>query len=312
MVSAAAGRPGADCIAVAHHQDDQAETLLLSLLRGTGLRGLCGMLPRSSHVVRPFLCVSRQQILDYLRVRRQPYVTDSTNLQPVAQRNQLRLQVMPLLQAIHPDAVSHLCRACDNVRRSLPLYESGLHSAFAEAGITSRQFPLTHLSDRTLLHEWLAGRGFRAAQEEEMQSAAHTGAIWESRTHRVVRDRDALLLEAIDDDATPQPPRLQQQIVSAIGQTGPDIAYFDADLLQHPLLVRPVRKGDTFVPYGMNGQRLVSDYLTDHKVNRLDKARQMVLTCGDDIIWLIGHRSDNRYRVTSATRKILRVSVFRG
>ena len=101
---------------------------------------------------------------------------------------------------------------------------------------------------------------------------------------------------------------LRQEIVPCIGETGPDIAYFDADLLTAPIEVRPVREGDAFVPFGMNGRKLISDYLTDRKVNRLEKARQFVATCGDDIIWLIGHRSDNRYRVTDKTFRILKLS----
>ena len=92
-------------------------------------------------------------------------------------------------------------------------------------------------------------------------------------------------------------------------EQGPNIAYFDADLLTKPIEVRLVREGDAFVPFGMKGRKLVSDFLTDKKLNRLEKARQFVAICGEDIIWLIGHRSDNRYRVTERTSRILKLSV---
>ena len=99
--------------------------------------------------------------------------------------------------------------------------------------------------------------------------------------------------------------------MSCIGETGPDIAYFDADLITNQIEVRPVQEGDAFVPFGMKGRKLVSDFLTDRKLNRFEKAEQFVAICGDEIIWLIGHRSDNRFRVTDATKRILKLSVVK-
>ena len=327
-------------VAVAHHRDDQAETLLLNLLRGTGLRGMAGMQPKHDGIIRPLLCLSREEILDYLAQRGQSYVTDSTNAERIAQRNRIRLDVIPLLQSINPAAVEHLSRACDNVRHSLPYYTKGIETSFREHGITDETFPLKALSTKevggaTLLHEWLAGKGFNATQEAEMRSLPHrgevrNGAMWHSHTHTVLRDREALLLvprsssmvsHSSSKDLLTSEAHLgaeaslnfhlsiHEEFVSCIGETGPNIAYFDADLLTAPIEVRPVREGDAFVPFGMKGRKLVSDYLTDRKVNRLQKAETFVATCGDDIIWLIGHRSDNRFRVTAATTRILKLSV---
>lgn len=297
-------------IAVAHHRDDQAETLLLNLLRGTGLRGLAGMQPRHDSIIRPLLCLSRDEILAYLESKGQTYVTDSSNAERIALRNKLRLDVMPLLRDISSAVDEHLCLAADNIRHSLPYYIKGIETAFKELGITADTFPLSALSSRTLLHEWLAGNGFNRTQEGEMLQAkrCEVGKVWYSATNTVLRDREALLLILLkaDEGATPL---LRQEIVSCIGETGPDIAYFDADLLTAPIKVRPVREGDALVPFGMKGRKLVSNYLTDKKVNRLQKAKQFVATCGNDIIWLIGHRSDNRYRVTDATCRILKLTV---
>ena len=297
-------------IAVAHHCDDQAETLLLNLLRGTGLRGMAGMHPIHEGIIRPLLCLSRDEILDYLKSRGQSFVTDSTNAERIAQRNRLRLDVIPLLRSINPAAIEHLCLACENVRQSMPYYLKGIETAFVEMGITDDTFPLSALSSQTLLHEWLAGKGFNGTQEEEMLQATkrEVGKMWHSGTHVVLRDRNALILAS-------QPPaqssilNLQSSIVPCIEETGPNIAYFDADLLTNPIEVRPVREGDAFVPFGMKGRKLVSDFLTDCKVNRLQKANQFVATCGEDIIWLIGHRSDNRYRVTDKTTRILKLFI---
>ena len=304
---------GEGALAVAHHRDDQAETLILNLIRGTGLRGLAGMQPMHEGIIRPLLCLSREEILEYLKQKGQSYVNDSTNFERIAQRNRIRLDLIPLLQNINPAAVEHLSRACDNVRRSLPYYKKGIETAFNELGITETKFPLIHNSSRaehlsTLLHEWLAGKGFNNAQEDEMlrPSESQVGKMWHSKTHTVLRDREFLLLLPIKEDVGALP-LLHQEIVPCIGETGPDIAYFDADLLTAPIEVRPVREGDAFVPFGMKGRKLVSDFLTDRKINRLEKAGTFVATCGDDIIWLIGHRSDNRYRVTESTKRILKI-----
>lgn len=304
------------CIAAGHHRDDQAETLLLNLLRGTGLRGLAGMQPRHDGIIRPLLCVGRRDILDYLEGKGQPYVTDSTNTERIAQRNRIRLDLIPLLQSLNPHAVEHLCLACDNVRQSLPYYIKGIGATFQEHGITEKSFPLKWAAEAALLHEWLAGKGFNRTQEEEMLEASSPtfagrnsiGKMWHSRTHTVLRDREALLLAPRSLSIANYGLSINEEIVSRIEETGADIAYFDADLLTAPIEVRPVREGDAFVPFGMKGRKLVSDYLTDRKVNRLQKAEALVATCGDDIIWLIGYRSDNRYRVTDRTTRILKLT----
>ena len=301
----------ASCVAVAHHRDDQAETLLLNLLRGTGLRGLAGMQPKHDGIIRPLLCLSREEILDYLQERGQSFVTDSTNSERIAQRNKVRLDVIPLLKEINPAVVEHLHFASENVRQSLPYYKKGIEATFNEMRITGTCFPLSALSSQTLLHEWLLEKGFNRAQEEEMLSASNSqvGKVWHSNNHFVLRDRNSLILSPLSKQA--EVPQIKQEIVSCIGKTGPDIAYFDADLITNQIEVRPVQEGDAFVPFGMKGRKLVSDFLTDRKLNRFEKAEQFAAVCGDEIIWLIGHRSDNRFRVTDATKRILKLSVVK-
>lgn len=300
-------------VAVAHHCDDQAETLILNLLRGTGLRGMAGMQPKSDGIIRPLLCLSREEILAYLKSREQSFVTDSTNSERTYLRNRIRLDVIPLLQEINPAAVEHLCLAQDNVRDSLPYYIKGVKSAFGELGITEEYFPLSALKSycSTLLHEWLADKGLNGSQEEEMLLAAESevGKMWTSKTHKVLRDREALIQTEIHNSKAKVLPKICQEMVSCIGETGPNVAYFDADLITKPIEIRLVREGDSFVPFGMKGRKLVSDYLTDVKLNRFEKAETFVATQGEDIIWLVGHRSDNRYRVTDATKRILKLSV---
>lgn len=299
----------AACVAVAHHRDDQAETLLLNLLRGTGLRGLAGMKPKHNGIIRPLLCLNRKEILQYLESREQFYVTDSSNSERTYLRNRIRLDVIPLLQSINPSAVEHLCLASDNVQESIPYYIKGIEATFKELSISANSFPLSALKSRSLLHEWLSSKGFNQAQEEEILKASgnNVGKMWHSRSHTVLLDRQVLLLAPLYQEV--KLPLIKQEIVTCIDEIGPNIAYFDADLLTAEIELRLIQEGDSFVPFGMKGRKLVSDYLTDIKMNRLEKAEQFVATCGEDIIWLIGHRSDNRYRVTEKTKRILKLSV---
>lgn len=300
-------------VAVAHHRDDQAETLLLNLLRGTGLRGMAGMWSQRNRVIRPLLCVSRQEILDYLASLGQDYVTDSTNLERDAIRNRIRLDVLPLLQSINPQASAMLSALCSIVQGSLPYYHTGISLAMKERGITTQLFGRQWLTDDptsdVLLHEWLRPMHFNATQQIEMKEAADgtSGQIWESDTHRVLLDRNALVAEA--KNRTLQVPVVQECIVDAMGVQNPCTAYFDADKLTWPLSTRRVKNGDRMVPFGMTGWKLASDLMTDRKLNRFQKERQCVVVSGEDIIWLIGIRSDNRFRVTAHTKRILRLTV---
>ncbi len=285
-----------DQIAVAHHQDDQAETVLLHLLRGTGLRGLVGMRSRNGHIVRPLLHVSKQEILDYLSSIGQDHVEDSTNAERDALRNRLRLDVMPLLRDINPKAVEHICSTAELVESYLDTPPEGGHTLHT-------------------LHEWLQPYGFNSAQIKAIlrEMNGPSGAIYESPTHRLLRDRGKLVLtERGEADL----PALQYSIEETAAPLEflktqpltPDHAYLDADLLTLPLQQRLCAAGDRFHPLGMKGSRLVSDFLTDLKVNRFEKETQTVLLSGADIVWVIGRRIDDRYRVTASTRRICSVT----
>ncbi len=286
---------GCDSIAVAHHQDDQAETVLLNLLRGTGLRGLVGMRRRNGHIVRPLLHLAKQELLAYLQSIGQDYVEDSTNLQRGALRNRLRLDVMPLLRNINPRVVEHICRTAELVESCLGTHEEGgytLHS----------------------LDEWLRPHGFNSAQirAKNKDQAGSSGAVYESPTHRLLRNRGRLVLE--ERGATARC-KLQYSIVETDAPLDfvksqpltPDHAYLDADKLTMPLTQRLWERGDRFHPFGMRGSRLVSDFLTDIKLSRFDKERQCILLSGKDIVWVVGRRPDNRYRVTPATRRVCHI-----
>lgn len=303
----------AQAIAVGHHMDDQAETLLLNLLRGTGLRGLAGMHPQQNNVIRPLLCVSRKEIEEYLHLHHLNYVTDSTNLQHDVLRNRIRLEVMPLLEQLQPAAKQTLSRAAQNVGNSLPYYIEGVSKAMACCGFKDDRLNIEAYRQNgcptTLLHEWLHPCGFNASQLSDIQHhiSGQAGKIWESPTHRLLRDRAHLLLVEKQDET--DKPVIEMNETSEIGPTGAEFAYVDADLITAPLVLRKVQNADWFVPFGMKGRKLLSDFLTNQKLSRFQKERQWVLCHGNDIVWVIGLRSDNRFRVTLQTKRIIQLRI---
>lgn len=303
----------AQAIAIGHHMDDQAETLLLNLLRGTGLRGLAGMHPRQNHVIRPLLCVSRKEIEEYLLLHHLVYVTDSTNLQHDVLRNRIRLDVMPLLEKLQPAAKQTLARAAQNVGDSLPYYNIGINKAMTLSGFKDNALDIEAYQQNecpmTLLHEWLYPYGFNTSQIINIQQhiSGQAGKIWESQTHRLLRDRKHLLL--VEKQNNTDEPVIEMNETSEIGPTSSEYAYIDADLITLPLVIRQVQNGDWFIPFGMKGRKLLSDFLTDQKLTRFQKEQQRVLCHGKDIVWVIGLRSDNRFRVSPQTNKIIQLRI---
>lgn len=293
---------GAEDIAVAHHRDDQAETVLLNLIRGTGLRGLSGMHPRSGHIVRPLLNWSRQDILDYLSRIGQDFITDSTNLERDALRNRIRLDVMPLLREINPQAASHIADTARIVAEALPYYRQGVDMS-------------TDLSPTTL-HERLLGLGFTPAQEQQMWQSQRSGATFESATHRATFSQGRLVVE---EKLAPAPmPILTESLIEVPDPLAwvtheslpSDTCVIDARLVSRGLTTRQSKPGDRFRPFGMKGgSRLVSDFLAERGLSVFERQRQWLVCHGDDIVWVIGHRIDDRFRITAATKKILKLSI---
>ena len=320
---------GADDILVAHHQDDSIETMLMNLLRGTGIHGLTGIRPRNGHVVRPLLCVGRKEIEQWLGEQQETYVTDSTNLVPDVVRNKIRLQLLPLLEEIVPQATGNLLHTMQLMTETAKVYD---HST-AESNhriICDNKLHINELlkepSPLCLLFEWLTPHQFPPtviSQIAQRPDSLQTGARWCSPTHELCCDRGQLILHPI----TPDRPTLRipetgvyryegdtRIRVSASNEVTvsrePLVASLDASLVSFPLIVRPVRPGDRFTPYGMKGSRLLSDFLTDRKLSVFDKRRQLVVTdANGDIVWVVGQRTDQRFSISHETTHILLISI---
>ena len=318
----------AEGVCIAHHRDDAVETLLMNLLRGAGIHGLTGIRPKNDIVIRPLLCVSRQEILEYLDSIGQSYVTDSTNLVDDVLRNKIRLRVLPLLEEIAPGATVNIDKTANYLREAEQVYEAEMQREKSMLSIDAGEVSITELlqqpSPSAFLHEWLSPLGFNTSQTEQILHAVNgePGREFMSATHTLVVDRTSILVEPIRpamksikipeagtyryDDTTTYKIDITDEI--NISKSA-DVATIDADKVKFPLTIRPIENGDWFIPYGMTGRKLVSDYLTDKKFSVLQKRRQLVLTDAlGSIIWLVGCRTDNRVKVSNETTKILRIT----
>lgn len=305
----------ADVVAVAHHQDDSVETILLNLIRGTGITGLLGIRPRNGVIVRPLLCINREEIMLYLQNIGQDYVTDSTNLEDEYTRNKIRLNILPLMQTINPSVKNSLIETSNYLNDVATIYNKYTDEVKARIttaeGIRIREL-LKEPAPEALLFEILHPLGFNSAQIKDIANSLHgqPGKQFSSKEWRVIKDRELLLLEKAQSENKEE---LPFQIIKEEKEYTPDfqiprekgIACFDADKLNGEISYRKWQTGDTFVPFGMKGKKKVSDYLTDRKFSISQKERQWVLCCGERIAWLIGERTDNRFRIDETTQRIV-------
>jgi len=321
---------GAATICVAHHSDDNVETILMNLLRGTGLRGLQGIQPRRGHIVRPLLCVSREEIEQWLHEQGQPFVTDSTNTVADVVRNKLRLDIIPRLKDVFPQANSNILSTAHLVSEALHVYDHAIGEQLRLIAGDGPSISIDELlhepSPESLLFEWLSPKGFSShtiLQLSQMLPTISSGREWSSATHTLVCHSGRLLLSAIEEQRgpllIPEPGtyvyddktklRLTNHEGQHIERDNPNVCCADASTIAFPLELRHIRQGDRFRPLGMKGTRLVSDFLTDLHLSIIDKRRQLVLCdAHGNIIWLIGRRMDDRFKVTKKTTKTLAVS----
>ena len=321
---------GAAAIAVAHHRDDSVETMLLNLIRGTGLHGLTGISPRQGKVVRPLLCVSRSEIEAALHEWGEPFVTDSSNGVDDVVRNKIRLRLLPLMREINPSVAESLDVTASRLRQVADVFDEAMDRRVEEAGVETgiegrAAYQLDKMADEYTLFYILSRYGFTPAAAESIYACLQTprtGALFTSSTHEALIDRGLLLVQPKDDGFKPMrlpvegkymvtEKRWLHIAVRPMDETfcmekSPMRAYMDADKVRLPLFLRRTGQGDSFLPFGMKGRKLVSDFLTDQKVNLFDKRSQLVLTDADDsILWVVGRRADNRYRLDSSTKRVL-------
>lgn len=310
----------AQAVAVAHHADDQAETVLMNLVRGTGLRGMCGIPTRNGIVVRPLLRCTRQGIEDYLRTKQIPFVTDSTNAQTDYKRNKFRHIILPALEQINPGIRQTLAEERDHFAGYRQIVQAYMEQAAARivrekdgrlhidtAGLLREPAP------ETVLYELLSPYGFNATQTGQLHAALEgtPGKRFESATHYAIKDRTEIIIGRRTDsgqaapgiDISIRPRRATEQFPAADAE----VAFFDADKLRGPLSVRHWQAGDVFRPIGLKGKKKISDFFTDCKLDVQQKQAVWLLLSGAEVAWVAGHRIDERFKVGAGTTRVAEV-----
>lgn len=277
----------ANKIAVAHHQDDSVETVLINLIRGTGIKGLTGIPSMNGNIVRPLLCLYRENIIQYLSENNLEFVEDSTNKEDVYIRNKIRLNIIPLLETINPSVKQSIYKTSENLLSVEKIYEANVDKIKNEIFVNNTiNIPLLLKENepKTILFEILHPYGFNS---ENIVSIFNTltnqsGKQFYSKDYILIKDRDLLILEEIslkdenvyhirkDDTNINNPIRLKIEKLNSREEfleykKNSNTIFLDQDRLTYPLTIRHWQNGDKFVPFGMKGSKKLSDYFSDQK-----------------------------------------------
>ncbi|RXG23317.1 tRNA lysidine(34) synthetase TilS [Leeuwenhoekiella aequorea] len=314
----------------AHHAQDDLETFLINISRASGIEGLTGMTENSDFILRPLLPYSRDQIAAYAEQHAINWREDSSNSTDNYLRNHLRHHAIPALNEASPDFLTQFKKTQTYLHESATLLED--YTAFLFSKIVTQSFKGYELNipqllevpnTKLVLYQLLKGFEFTDWDTIYDLLAAQSGKKVIAGKHRLIRDRDVLLLtehkvEVQEDfkvtrkDSLINIPGLTLIIdeASQLDIKDNNVAFFDSDQLEFPLTVRKWKEGDIFYPYGMHGKKKISKYFKDNKFSTLDKESAWLLCSGEYIIWIVGERTDNRYKIKSGTTKLVKFTVI--
>lgn len=323
---------GCQAIAVAHHADDAVETFLLNAMRGSGMQGLASIKPRNGDIVRPLLCVGRCDVEAYLSEKKVPFVVDSTNRENEYKRNRVRNVILPEIYRLFPEAKSGMLRTLHDMRAGAALYSEMLEQSrkkiMAQCGEEYRidtEALMQMTNSATMLFEMTKSFGFNSIQSKEIYSSLHTsGKRFFSATHLLVVERTYLSITALhkQEDETkcinlnesieiPVSIRVERCSMpfNCKGVDGQSVVAFSARLLDAgKVVLRHQRKGDRFRPFGMKGTKLLSDLFADAKLSEMEKRSVWVLEADGTILWVLGLRCADAYRVTNKDKTYIKLS----
>jgi len=319
-----------DYVLTAHHADDNLETFLINLTRGTGIEGLTGIPAQNGKVVRPMLAFSRDEIEAYAQTNGIEWREDSSNASDKYLRNKIRRQLIPILKEIRPDMLDGFSRTQEFLRQTQSLAEDASSIIFGKTAKTfgnEVRFDLSEIKKlpnyRAYLYHWLSEFGFTAWNDIYGLVDAQSGKQVFGPGHVLLKDRDSLILSAVatfgsgreyriykDMEALEFPLKIDLKKVNHIGVQTNSAIFVDAEKLSFPLLLRRWKEGDVFYPSGMNGNsKKVSKFFKDGKFSLRDKENAWLLCSQDDIVWIVGHRADERFGATSNTTNILNIAL---
>lgn len=324
-------------LATAHHLNDNIETVLYNFIKGTGIKGLRGMLPKNGKLIRPLLEVSREEILAFQKEHNLVYREDSSNASAKYTRNKIRHHLVPLIEEINPGFEQGFADRLKILSDLEDMYEARFRKTarqlFLKRGADT-YIPILKLKQlnerRSILFEYLKSYGFNAAQVDDMLGALDSdgGRQFLSDQARVVKDRRFLILTQLAQSATApilieRPDQLvkldgfslsltQAKAIDTTIEKDKAHAYLDLDKVAFPLMLRPWRQGDYFYPFGMKlKKKKVSKYFKDQKMPIHQKEAVWILECGQKIVWIVGERIDERFRVSDHTQQVLHIHLIK-
>ena len=319
----------------AHHADDNLETFLINLSRGSGLKGLTGIPDRQGQILRPLLPVGREDILNFATSNGIRWREDSSNAEDDYLRNRIRNRIIPVMKETFPSFLSSFQKTLSHLTEAESIADDRLREVWADAAEIKNNITRIDIAkirsfgdERAYLYGLLNTFGFTQWDDIEKLLTAQPGKMIFSNTHRLLKDREDLLLQSLDSIPDKGPDLLisqGQKNVSFVMHTlkftelskneyGDSITepchnkqaiYVDRDKLNFPLLVRKWQKGDYFYPKGMKGRKKLSKFFKDEKLSIPEKENIWLLCSQNEVVWIIGIRMDERFRVNEASENIL-------
>ncbi|MFI5151739.1 MAG: tRNA lysidine(34) synthetase TilS [Chitinophagales bacterium] len=321
-------------ILTAHHQDDNTETHLMNFLKGTGISGLRGIRPRMGNLIRPLLFAWKDELKEFAMGRNLQWVEDRSNAENDYSRNFLRNKVIPLIRELYPNVSRNLADNITRFEEIDSIYQKAIQSRkkdLLEVKGEDIHIPILKLKKsgpvQSLLYELLKDYHFLPTQISEITQllGSPSGKYIVSSTHRILKNRNWLIISPIESPSSAfllieQENQLikfelgELQLSSCKPATFSDkakndTAQLDAALIQFPLILRKWKKGDYFYPLGMRKKKKLSRFFIDQKFSMINKERAWVLEMDQKIIWIIGWRIDDRFKVTPSTKQILKIKM---
>jgi tRNA(Ile)-lysidine synthase len=319
-----------DYILTAHHADDNLETFLINFIRGTGLNGLTGIPVINENIVRPLLPFSREKIESYAQEKGIKWREDSSNVSSKYLRNKLRHQVVPILKEINPQLLDSFKSTLTNLNDTADIVEESLSAvakrAISGIGYNGVSYKVSEFkkvnNPKAYLFEMFKDYGFTEWNDVEALLDAESGKQLFSKSHRLIKHREHLILAEIKSEEAQgitinetdtlvetDIGSLNFEAVNCVSEKLDSIAYIDKDKVTFPLELRVWKEGDYFFPIGMKGKKKISKYLKDEKLSLVEKENTWLLISNDEVVWVLGKRADNRFRVTEVTNNILKIEM---
>lgn len=319
-----------DFILTAHHADDNLETFLINLSRGTGLEGLTGIPQQNEKVVRPLLAFSQEEMEEYAQLNNIKWREDSSNASDKYLRNKIRHHLVPMLKDLNPNFLSSFCKTQTYLQEAQVMAEDAsimIYQQVAKQDEDIIYFDLKKLKKlpnyKSYLYQWLKEFEFSAWDDIYDLVESQSGKYIFSPEYRLLKDRDFLILSPTHLENREEkyfitenqievkvPLNISFCKVADISFGSNKTIFVDADKLQYPLVLRKWKEGDSFQPFGMNGKsKKVSKLFKDEKLSLVEKENSWILCSNDEIIWIIGLRQDDRFRIENTTTNRLKIQL---